>query len=224
MIQRFQGTEFFMNRKWFVGLAALCVGIGAVYFFNLKQDRDIKYTLFNPTLSQEQKTLVQQQMDLQMARKEGGKQVSSTQIAYDEGAIVITFPVPGVTGELHTTCDYRYFCVWDAWYYSGSKVSLQVLPSGVVDLPAYMARQVSSWKYNNDRYKTVVYGVDGSNGVGKIMTSTLAEIGIGDECCPFGNREQKDGWTEIYEQAELHGQQNDSVTSIRFSPLFGAAQ
>lgn len=104
----------------------------------------------------------------------------------------------------------------------GLKVALAVVPSGVINLPEYMTRQVSSWKYNNDRYKTLVYGLDEANGEGKIMTATLKEIGIGDECCPFGADEKAQAWTEIYELRML-GAQTNKIVSVRFAPMFGTA-
>lgn len=213
-----------MKIKWLTIVAVLCVCIGEGFFLYVGKgsNNQSPYSLFNPTLTEEQIAVVQPQIDQQLARKPGGKQVSSTQVVYDNGAVVITFPVPGITNELSTTCDYRHFCVWEHNDYVGLKVSLEVLPTGTVNLPVYMTRQVSSWKYNNERYKTVVYGVDGPNATGRIMTSTLKEIGIGDECCPFGAEGKAQAWTEIYELRML-GSQTDTIVSIRFTPMFATS-
>ncbi|MCK8668981.1 peptidase inhibitor family I36 protein [Pseudomonas azerbaijanoccidens] len=211
-----------MKTKGLTIVVVVCVLVGAGFYFYSGKNPNAQsaYSLFDPTLTDEQKSVVQPQIDQQLARAPGGKQVSSTQVVYDKGAIVITYPVPGVANERLTTCDYRHFCVWENNDYQGQKVSLEVLPSGTVNLPVYMTRQVSSWKYNNERYRTVVYGVDGANAVGRIMTSTLKEIGIGDECCPFRADDQKQSWTEIYELRAL-GSTTDTIVSIRFSPMFG---
>lgn len=86
-----------------------------------------------------------------------------------------------------------------------------------------MSLQVSSWKYNNKAYASIVYGVNRRDGVGVIETSTLKEIGIGDECCPFSVPEKSDpsaAWTEIYAIDHLQSQ-GDKIVSIKVSTLFG---
>ena len=205
-----------MKNKWIAFLALLSAGVGA---FESKQDADKKYALFNPALTEEQRVLVQQQMDLLLAKKEGGTQVSSTQIVYDDGAIVITYPVPGVVSDPQTTCDYGYFCVWEHPNYVGRKVSVLSSSNSTVNLADYnMSHQVSSWKYNYRRYAKIVYGVDGANGQGKVMTSTLKEIGNGDECCPFSISEKPEAWTERYFIAHLE-EFGDRIVSIKVAPL-----
>jgi len=213
-----------MKIKWLTIVAVLgvCIVAGFYLYSSENSIRPGKYVVFNPPLDDVQKAVVQQQMDQQLAKKNGGTKVSSTQLVYDNGAVVVTFPPPGVVSEILTTCDFGYFCVWEHNDFVGLKVALAVVPSGVINLPVYMTRQVSSWKYNNHRYKTLVYGLDEANGEGKIMTATLKEIGIGDECCPFGADEKAQAWTEIYELRML-GAQTNKIVSVRFAPMFGTA-
>jgi hypothetical protein len=213
--------EFNMKIKWLTILGILSVCIGAVFFLHAGEEtnKQSKYAVFNLPLTQAQKAVIQPQIDQQLARTAGGTQISSTQVSYENGTVVLTFPVPGAGNEIHSTCDYRHFCVWEHDNYAGLKVALQVMPSGTVNLPGYMTRQVSSWKYNNEIYRTVVFGVDQPDGTGRIVTSTLKEIGNGDECCPFGVSEKPAAWTEIYSIGIL-GAQTDKIVSIRFAPMF----
>ncbi|VVN05690.1 hypothetical protein PS659_03589 [Pseudomonas fluorescens] len=136
----------------------------------------------------------------------------------------MTFP-PKDSAQPDSTCDYGYFCVWEHPYYTGRKLSLRSKQEySPVNLADYdMSLQVSSWKYNNKAYASIVYGVDRRDGVGIIKTSTLKEIGIGDECCPFSAPEKAEpsgGWTEIYSIDHLQSS-GDKIVSILVSPLFG---
>lgn len=211
-----------MKIKWVVTAFSLVVCLGA----NAEQESvgQSTYTLFNPTMTELQKGEVQQQIDQQLARKAGARQVSTTQVVYGDGAVVMTFP-PKDSVQPENTCDYGYFCVWEHPYYTGRKVSLrskqEFSPFNLADYD--MSLQVSSWKYNNKAYASIVYGVNRKDGVGVIETSTLKEIGIGDECCPFSAPEKTDpsaAWTEIYAIDHLQSQ-GDKIVSIKVSTLFG---
>ncbi|MBV6824971.1 peptidase inhibitor family I36 protein [Pseudomonas sp. PD9R] len=209
-----------MKIKWLTFFGIACVGIAALFFVYAGSSKTSHrtYTVFNPPLSDVEKAIVQPQIDQLLKSTTGGKQVSSTQVEFDSG-VVTTFQVPGATHEPHTTCDFGFFCVWEANNYLGTRVAQPVLASGTINLPVYMTREVSSWKYNNNIYRTIVYGLDGPNGAGKIMTSTLKEIDNGGECCPFGEAEKSKAWTEIYEMSSL-GEYNDKIVSLRFTPMF----
>jgi hypothetical protein len=211
-----------MKIKWVVTAFSLVVCLGA----NAEQESvgQSTYTLFNPTMTELQKGEVQQQIDQQLARKAGARQVSTTQVVYGDGAVVMTFP-PKDSVQPESTCDYGYFCVWEHPYYTGRKVSLrskqEFSPFNLADYN--MSLQVSSWKYNNKAYASIVYGVNRRDGVGVIETSTLKEIGIGDECCPFSVPEKTDpsaAWTEIYAIDHLQSR-GDKIVSIKVSTLFG---
>ncbi|MBV7553952.1 peptidase inhibitor family I36 protein [Pseudomonas sp. PDM28] len=215
-----------MKIKWVVIVFLLIVCLGAVYFLNGEQESvgQSKYTLLNPSLTELQKDEVQQQIDQQLARKAGTRQVSATQVVYGEGAVVMTF-LPKDSAQPDNTCDYGYFCVWEHPYYTGRKVSVRSKQEqSPVNLADYdMSLQVSSWKYNNKPYASIVYGVSSRDGKGQILTSTLKEIGIGDECCPFSVPEKTEAsgaWTEIYSIDHLQSQ-GDKIVSISISTLFG---
>ena len=215
-----------MKIKWVAGVFLLFVCLAAVLFFNGEQESvgQSKYTLFNPSMTDLQKDEVQQQIDQQLARKAGARQVSATQVVYGDGAVVMTF-LPKDSTQPDSTCDYGYFCVWEHPFYTGRKVSLRSKREySPVNLADYnMSLQVSSWKYNNKAYASTVFGVDGRDGAGKIVTSTLKEIGIGDECCPFSTPEKSEpsqAWTEIYAIDHLQSA-GDRIVSIKISTLFG---
>jgi hypothetical protein len=210
-----------MKIKWLTIVAVLCACfVAGVYLYTGgKSNHQGKYVVFNPPLDDVQKAVVQQQMDQQLAKKNGGTKVSSTQLVYDNGAVVVTFPAPGVASDVLTTCDFGYFCVWEHPDYIGRKVSVLSSSNGPVNLADYdMSHQVSSWKYNYRPYAKIVYGVDGADGRGKIMTSTLKEIGNGGECCPFNIPEKTAAWTERYFIAHL-GEFGDRIVSILVVPL-----
>lgn len=215
-----------MSMKRIAVFAALCACVGTALFFYTKRGlgEQSEYVLFNPVMTAEQKNDVQQQIDQQLSRRPQGQQVSSTQVAYDQGAVVITFPVPGDANKNDQSCGYGYFCVWEHPNYLGRKVAVISDPhKNPVNLADYnMSLQVSSWKYNNKAYATIVYGVDGANGRGKVMTTTLKEIDPGQECCPFNIPEKTKDWTEIYSVRHLEGY-GDRIVSIKVSPLFGGA-
>ncbi|CAI8887199.1 peptidase inhibitor family I36 protein [Pseudomonas sp. IT-P171] len=214
-----------MNIKWLGVCAALFACVGLAFFFYAKPDAEElgKYALFNPEMTAEQKADVQQQIDQQLRRKTGGQQVSSTQVAYEKGAVVMTFPVSGAE-QKDTNCAYGYFCVWTAWDFGGTKLALQSTPSNSpVNLSDYnMSQQVSSWKYNNQRYSVIVYGVEGPGGQGKVMTCTLKDFHYENECCPLGIPEKTEpvgGWIEIYSESRLIPK-NDTMISVVFRPMF----
>lgn len=214
-----------MTTKWFVGVVALCVGIGALFFSarNVSVTR-IPYTLFEPDMTAEQKAEVQRQMDRQLRRKAGGKQVSPTQVVYADGSIVLTFAVPGDASSSDSTCDYGYFCVWSDPDYAGTKLSLLSTPkSHVVNLSDFgMNGQVSSWQHHNKVHTVKVFGVDGPDAKGNVMMSNLKEVGVGKGCCPFSIPEQVSptgAWTEIYAQNRLV-EHNDRMVSIALGPMF----
>ncbi|MCW8275478.1 peptidase inhibitor family I36 protein [Pseudomonas sp. PCH199] len=214
-----------MNAQWSAGLVAVCVGIGALFF----SARHVSippspYTLFEPVMTAEQKAEVQRQIDRQLNRKSGGQQVSATQVAYAIDAIVLTFPVPGASGQSDSSCDYGYFCVWDAWDYTGRKLSLRSTPSSrPVNLSDFgMNGHVSSWQHHNKVHTVKIFGVDGPGAKGNIMMSNLKEVGLGKGCCPFSIPDQVSvtgAWTEIYSQSRL-AEYNDRMISVAFSPMF----
>ncbi|VVN98390.1 peptidase inhibitor family I36 protein [Pseudomonas fluorescens] len=215
-----------MNIKWLAGCAALCLGMGALFFFYANQatGKQSRYAVFNPAMTVEQAAEIQRQIDQQLSRKSAGRQVSTTQVAYDHGAAVMTFPVPGDANPTDPICDYGYFCVWEGWDYTGRKLSLTSTPaSRPVNLADYnMSRQVSSWQHNNKAYAVKVFGVDGPGAQGNLMMSNIKEVVLGRGCCPFSIPERASipgTWTEIYAQSRLV-EQNDRMVSVAFSPLF----
>jgi hypothetical protein len=215
-----------MKANWFVGFAVVCASISALCVFYATQApvKQNRYALFNPTMTAEQRIEVQQKIDRQLSRKPGGQQVSSTQVAYRNGAVVLTFPVPGDTGQSDATCDYGYFCVWEAWDFAGRKLSLLSTPtSRPVNLVDYgMGYQVSSWQHNNRIHSVKIFGVDGPSAKGNLMMSNIKEAGLGKGCCPFNIPEQPSvtgTWTEIYSQRRLV-EHNDRIVSVVFSPMF----
>ncbi|KII31396.1 hypothetical protein NL64_16805 [Pseudomonas fluorescens] len=210
-----------MKIKWLtiVSVLGACIVAGFYLYSSENSIRPGKYVVFNPPLDDVQKAVVQQQMDQQLAKKKGGTKVSSTQLVYDNGAVVVTFPAPGVASDVLTSCEFGYFCVWEHPDYVGRKVSVVSSSNSIVNLSDYnMSHQVSSWKYSYKPYAKIVYGVDGVDGRGRIMTSTLKEIGIGDECCPFNIPEKTEAWTEQYFIAHL-GEFGDRIVSIKVAPL-----
>lgn len=215
-----------MKIKWFVGCTALCLCTGSLFFFyvNPATVKQSRYALFNATMSAEQTAEIQQQINQQLSRRPGGRQVSTTQVAYDNGAVVMAFTIPGDANQPDPACDYGYFCVWDGWDYSGRKLSLASTPgSRPVNLADYnMSRQVSSWQHNNKAYSVKIFGVDGPDAKGNMMMSNLKEVVLGRGCCPFSIPEQVSAtgvWTEIYSQSRLIAQ-NDRMVSVAFSPMF----
>jgi len=215
-----------MNIKWLAGCAALCLGMGALFYFyaNQASGKQSRYAVFNPAMTSGQAAHIQLQIDQQLSRKPSGRQVSTTQVVYDHGAVVMTFPVPGEASPTDPICDYGYFCVWGGWDYTGRKLSVASTPaSHPIDLADYdMSRQVSSWQHNNKVHTVKVFGVDGPGAKGNMMMSNIKEVVLGRGCCPFSIPEQvssKGTWTEIYAQSRLV-EQNDRMVSVAFSPLF----
>ncbi|EJN26352.1 hypothetical protein PMI35_03848 [Pseudomonas sp. GM78] len=214
-----------MNRKWLVGVVAICLGIGAL-FFSAKQAtlKRSPYALFEPPMTIEQKALVQRQIDRQLISKSGGHQVSATQVTYDEGAVVLAFPVPGDAGQSDRTCDYGYICLWSAADFAGRKLSLlSSAKSRPVDLSDYgMSAEVSSWQHNNKAGSVKIFGVDGPGARGNMVMSNIREVILVKGCCPFSIPEDTrviDTWTEINSQSRLTGN-NDRIMSIAFAPMF----
>lgn len=214
-----------MNSKWLVCFVTLCLGIGAL-FFSAKQAtlKRSPYALFEPPMTVEQKAEVQQQIDRQLMRKSGGQQVSATQVTYDEGAVVLAFPVPGDAGQSDRTCDYGYVCLWSAADFAGRKLSLlSNAKSQPVNLSDYgMSAEVSSWQHNNKAGSVKIFGVDGPGARGNMVMSNIREVILGKGCCPFSIPEDArviDTWTEINSQSRLTGN-NDRIMSIAFAPMF----
>ncbi|ANJ57860.1 peptidase inhibitor family I36 protein [Pseudomonas silesiensis] len=215
-----------MKAIGFVDCIALCLGLGALFYFyaNQASGKQSGYALFIPAMTAEQTAAIQLQIDQQLSRKPAGRQVSATQVVYDNGAVVMTFPVPGDANPTDPVCDYGYFCVWDGWDYTGRKLSLASTPvSRPVNLADYnMSHQVSSWQHNNKAHAVKVFGVDGPGAKGNMVMSNIKEIVLGRGCCPFSIPEQastKGTWTELNAQSRLV-EHNDRIVSVAFSPLF----
>jgi hypothetical protein len=214
-----------MNRKWLVALVTLCLGIGAL-FFSAKQAtvQRSPYALFEPGMTTEQKVMVQRQIDRQLRRKPGGLQISPTQVMYDEGAAVLTFPVPGEAGQSDRRCDYGYVCLWTAADFAGTKLSLQsTAKSRPVDLSDYdMSAQIFSWQHNNKSGSVKIFGVDGPGARGNMVMSNIREVVLGKGCCPYSIPEDSrivGTWTEINAQNRL-AENNARIMSIAFAPMF----
>ncbi|GAB6407688.1 peptidase inhibitor family I36 protein [Pseudomonas sp. MHK4] len=214
-----------MNSKWLVGFVALCLGIGVLFFSaKLATVKRSPYALFEPPMTAGQKVKVQQQIDRQLIRKSGGHLVSATQVTYDNAAVVLTFPVPGDTGQSDRTCDYGYVCFWSATDYAGRKLSLlSTAKSRPVNLSDYgMSAQVASWQHNNKAHSVKIFGVDGPGARGNMVMSNIREVILGKGCCPFSLPEDVriiDTWTEINAQSRLT-EHNAQVVSIAFAPMF----
>jgi hypothetical protein len=214
-----------MNSKWLVSFVAICLGVGAL-LFSAKQAtvKRSPYTLFEPLMTVEQKAEVQQQIDRQLIHKSGGHQVSATQVTYDNGAAVLTFPVPGDAGQSDSACDYGYVCLWTAADFAGRKLSLlSTARSRPVNLSDYgMNAQVVSWQHNNKAHSVKIFGVDGPGARGNMVMSNIREVILGRGCCPFSLPDDVriiDSWTEIKAQNRLT-EHNARVVSIAFAPMF----
>lgn len=170
-----------------------------------------------------QKAEVQRQIDRQLIRKSGGHQVSATQVTYDNGAVVLTFPVPGDAGQSDRTCDYGYVCLWSAADFAGRKLSLlSTAKSRPVNLSDYgMSAQVASWQHNK-AHSVKIFGVDGPEARGNMVMSNIREVILGNGCCPFSLPDDVriiDTWTEIKAQNRLT-EYNARVVSIAFAPMY----
>jgi hypothetical protein len=211
--------------RLFLVVVALCAAVFGLYFFVLQSTpATIRYAVFKPGMSAAQTVQVQQLIDEQLIRKAGGTQVSPIQVVYDDGAVVVTFPVPGEKRRSHGLCDYGYFCVWENPGYTGRKLSVLSKPtSRPVNLSDYnLSKQVSSWQHNNRNHTVKVFGVDGPSAVGNMMMSNIKEVRLGRGCCPFSIPEKAAAsgvWTEVYGQEQL-AIYDDKIVSIAFSPMF----
>jgi hypothetical protein len=107
-------------------IGGLCIAIFVLFFFYAKDvvGEKSRFAVFNPPMNSAQTVEVQQRIDEQLMRKKGGEQISSTQLIYGNGAVIVTFPVPGDVQGSDGVCDYGYFCVWENRDYTGKKLSL----------------------------------------------------------------------------------------------------
>jgi len=207
-------------------IVALCVGVFVLFFFYAKDavGEKTRFAVFNPAMNDAQTVEVQQRIDEQLIRKKGGKQISSTQLIYDNGAVIVAFPVPDDVQGADSICDYGYFCVWENRDFTGKKLSLlSKAGSPPVNLSDYnMSKQVSSWQHNNKIHTVKIFGVDGPGAIGNMMMSNIKEVGLGKGCCPFSFPEKaivSAMVTELYSQNELV-EQSDKMVSVAFSPMF----
>jgi hypothetical protein len=145
-----------------------------------------QFTLFAPSMTERQKVETQKKIDTQLLRKNGGQQISSTQIAYNNGDAVITFAVSNIP---NTTCDFGYVCFWEHVNYTGKKLSLRSYPSEsghTENLAQYdMSNKISSWKHNNNFFYVAIGGASQPNGGGQMVMANTMLDDIGGGCCPF---------------------------------------
>ncbi|MBF4560157.1 peptidase inhibitor family I36 protein [Pseudomonas sp. p50] len=205
---------------------ALCVGVFVLFFFYAKDavGEKSRFAVINPPMNAAQTVAVQQRIDEQLIRKGGGEQISSTQLVYENGAVIVAFPVPGDVQGSDGICDYGYFCVWENRDYTGKKLSvLSKAANRPINLSDYnMSKQVSSWQHNNRVHTVKIFGVDGPDAIGNMMMSNIKEVGLGRGCCPFSFPEKAVTpvqVTELYSQNELI-EQSDRMVSVAFSPMF----
>ncbi|MHC8318191.1 peptidase inhibitor family I36 protein [Pseudomonas sp. LB3P31] len=223
--QRLKERSFSMIIRLFIVIAALCVAVFALYFYAMQvTPGTTRYAVFNPFMTSSQTAQVQLQIDEQLIRKPGGRQVGPIQVVYDNGAVVVTFPVPGEHQRSDGICDYGYFCVWENPGFTGRKLSLLSKPDNrPVNLIDYnLNRQVSSWQHNNKNSTVKVFGIDGPSAIGNMTMSNLKEVKLGRGCCPFSIPEKASAsgvWTEVYGQDRL-AEFNDRMVSVAFSPMF----
>jgi hypothetical protein len=179
-----------------------------------------QYTLYSPALTEKQQTEIQSNIDAQMLRRTGGLQISSTQIAYDNGNAVITFPVPGTSDTPNTTCDFGYVCFWEHNNYQGKKLALISTPTKRTEnLAQYdMSHKISSWKHTNNIFYVAIGGASQENLGGKMVMSNTWERDIGGDCCPFGidNQTNKAPPPEfIFKSSLAH---DNAMASVGFYP------
>lgn len=157
----------------------------AMPLFGMAQESEAsgKYTLFAPSMKKQQKVDIQKKIDTQLLLKNGGQQISPTQVAYDNGDTVITF---AVSNTPNTTCDSGYVCFWEHVNYAGKKLSLRSYPSRVENLAQYdMSNKISSWKHNNNFFYVAIGGASQTNGGGQMVMANTMVNDIGGGCCPF---------------------------------------
>ncbi|MCK1791560.1 peptidase inhibitor family I36 protein [Pseudomonas violetae] len=211
--------------RLFLVIAALCVAVFTLYFFAMQSTPGTtRYAVFKPDMSAAQSAQVQQLIDEQLIRKAGGRQVSPIQVVYDEGAVVVTFPIPGENHQSDGICDFGYLCLWENPGFTGRKLSLLSKPSSrPVNLTDYnFGKQVSSWQHNNKIHTVKIFGIDGPGAIGNMMMSNIKEVRLGRGCCPFSIPEKASAsgvWTEVHGQDRL-APYDDRIVSIAFSPMF----
>lgn len=191
-----------------------------------QSESKVKYTLFNPVLTAEQNVELGKKIQLQMSRRAGGRRVSSTQIAYDNGNAVITFAVDNVP---NTTCDFGYVCFWVNEHYTGNKLSLSSFyyppaperEPRTENLVQYgMSNNISSWKHNNNFFSVAIGGSSQPDGKGTMVMANTMIDDIGGGCCPFSTKGliRVVPW-EIIFSATLRF--NDAMVSVRFTKYPG---
>jgi len=90
---------------------------------------------------------VQQQIDAQLAKAPGGKQISPTEVSYGNGTFVITFVAPANT-SVGADCPGGWFCFYDRTGYGYPRGKLS--SCGWQDL---------AWWAWNDRTESVHYNI-----------------------------------------------------------------
>ena len=185
-----------------------------------QQKPPAQYTLYSPSLTKVQRTQIQKKIDAQMLRKKGGLQVSSTQIVYDDGNAVITFPVPGKSDSPNTTCDFGYVCFWENNNYLGKKLALISTPTKRTEnLAQYdMSQKISSWKHTNNIFHVAIAGASQVNLGGIMVMANTYDRDIGSECCPFSiqSRTEKAPPPELIFMSSLF--YDNRMVSVGFYP------
>lgn len=84
-------------------------------------------------LTESQKKELQAEVDKHLKDYGGGKQIGINEIAYEDGAMILTLPLPGeakarsvnepVTPLGTANCSYEYACLWSDTNFNGSRLS-----------------------------------------------------------------------------------------------------
>lgn len=147
-----------------MALLLTMVGIGAASATPpvSKTEASAKAPVVNLTAAEKQ--AMQAAVDEQLRNSDGGKQVSVNQIAYANGSVVMTLPLPGETKARAideplsplgvANCPFEHVCLWSDTNFNGTKID-RVICNGTnyLALPAPFNTSTGSI-HNNQTFGT----------------------------------------------------------------------
>lgn len=110
-------------------------------------------------------------MEAQLRYNPSGRVINSHQISYDQGRIVITIVVPGVTPDY--TCTKGYMCLWEGQLLTGSFAQINEPIQKNISIRAYLP---------------VVHSIHNLRSTGSLITNGKKGRRARDVCYPSGAR------------------------------------
>ncbi|GAB3435532.1 hypothetical protein [Actinophytocola sediminis] len=163
---------------------ATTVGIGTASATGAPTDAKAPEVVFTAA----ERQALQAQVDRHLGDYGGGEQVGINEIAYDDGKMILTIPLPGekkpraidepITAQGQADCAYLYACLWSGTNFTGTRLAHTACGTVTLSAP-FNSSTASIRNAQSNGTQTMILNSDRQILNANLAPSTINDTGVG---------------------------------------------